>query len=66
MDYLAQLSEGAPSCEATLSFGSVTILVIISCVLGLVWAAFNFMSVRKIDVERGEDGESDSLIGVVT
>lgn len=66
MDYLAQLSDGTPSCEPSLSFGSVTILVIISCVLGLVWAAFNFMSVRKINVQGGEDGEGDSLIGAVT
>lgn len=34
--------------------------------MGLLWAAFNFMSVKKINVERGEDGESDSLIGGVT
>jgi hypothetical protein len=66
MDYLAQLSEGTPSCEAPFTFGSVTIFVIISCVLGLLWAAFNFMLVRKIDVEKDEDGESDSLIGGVT
>jgi len=66
MNYLGQLSEGTPSCEAPLTFGSVTVVVIISCVLGLLWAAFNFMSVKKIDVEKGDDGESDSLIGAVT
>jgi len=66
MDFVVQLSDATSSCEAPFSFGTVTIFVIISCVLGLVWAAFNFMSVRKIDVERGEDGESDSLIGAIT
>jgi hypothetical protein len=39
-----------------MSFGATTGLVIASCVLGLVWAAYNFWSVKKIDVERGEDG----------
>jgi hypothetical protein len=66
MDILSQLSADAPVCEPPFTFGTVTIVVIISCVLGLLWAAFNFMSVRKIDVERGEDGESDSLIGAIT
>jgi len=66
MDFVTQLSDSTPSCEAPFTFGTVTIFVIISCVLGLVWAAFNFISVRKIDVERGEDGESDSLIGAIT
>jgi hypothetical protein len=66
MDYLAQLSEAAPVCEPPLSFGSVTILVIISCVLGLLWAAFNFMSVKKINVESDKDDDSDPLIQGVT
>jgi hypothetical protein len=66
MDFVTQLSDATSSCEAPFTFGTVTIFVIISCALGLVWAAFNFMSVKKIDVERGEDGESDSLIGAIT
>lgn len=55
MDYLPLLSDAAPVCEPPLSFSSVTILVIISCVLGLLWAAFNFMSVIKINVESDQD-----------
>ena len=63
MDIVTQLNQGVEGCEAPFSFISVIILVVISCVLGLIWAAYNFMLVRKINVERGEDGESDSLIG---
>ena len=63
MDIVTQLTAADASCEASLSFGAVTIIVIISCVLGLAWAAVNFLSVTKINVETGEDGESDSLIG---
>lgn len=63
MDIVTQLTAADASCEAPLSFGAVTIIVIVSCVLGLAWAAVNFLSVTKINVETGEDGESDSLIG---
>lgn len=63
MDFVSQLAETDAACEAPLTFSSVIILVAVSCALGLVWAAFNFMSVKKINVETGEDGESDSLIG---
>ena len=66
MDYLAKLSDAGPACEAPLTFSSVIILVVISCVLGLLWAAFNFRSVKKINVESDQDAESDSLIGGVT
>lgn len=53
MDIVSQLSADDNSCEAPLSFASVIILVIISCVLGLIWAAYNFMLVKRINVERG-------------
>jgi hypothetical protein len=56
MEAVRQLADADISCEAPLDFGSVTILVIISCILGLVWAAYNFVLVRKIDVEKGNDG----------
>lgn len=63
MDILTHLTADNGACEAPLSFGAVTIIVIVSCVLGLAWAAVNFLSVKKINVETGEGGESDSLIG---
>ncbi len=66
MDIVTQLAEANTNCEAPLSFSGVTILVIISCVLGLIWAAVNFISVKKIDVAGGNDGEEDSLIGGIT
>jgi hypothetical protein len=56
MDIVTQLTADVEACQAPLSFGSVTIIVIVSCVLGLAWAAVNFMSVKKINVETGEDG----------
>ena len=63
MDTLWNLAAGQDACQAPLSFGTVTLLVIIFCVLGLFWALYNVMLVNKIDVAKGEDGESDSLVG---
>lgn len=50
-------------CAAPLSFTGVIALVIISCVLGLLWSAYNILLVNKINVETGYDGESESLVG---
>lgn len=51
------------SCQAPLSFSGVVGIVISCCILGLLWALFNVISVNKIDVEKGVDGESESLVG---
>lgn len=56
MDIAQRLTADTDTCEASLSFGGVVIVVIISCVLGLAWAAYNFLLVKRINVERGEDG----------
>ena len=54
------------TCKAPLSFSAVIGLVIAFCVLGLIWAFINMVSVNKIDVEKGIDGESDSLVGDIS
>jgi len=58
MDILANLP-GAPTaeqCQSPLNLSGVVIVVVVCCALGILWAAFNFMLVRKIDVEKGSDG----------
>ena len=60
MDTLFKEAEG---CHALMDFSTVVIIVIICCVLGLLWAAFNVFLVNKIDVAKGDNGESDSLVG---
>lgn len=57
------LGEAPAGCEAPLSFTSVIAIVAVSCILGLLWSMFNVFLVNKIDVEKGVDGESDSLVG---
>ena len=40
----------------------VIAIVVGSCVLGIIWAVFNVILVRKIDVAGGSDGDSDSML----
>ena len=56
MENLLSLAAGQEGCEAPMNFGTVTLIVIICCVLGLLWALFNVFQVNKIDVEKGDDG----------
>lgn len=51
------------ACQSPLSMTGVILIVVLCCVLGIVWAAFNFLLVTKINVQEGNDGESDSLVG---
>lgn len=57
MDIIINSVSATPvNCEAPLDFGNVILIVVIACVLGILWAAYNFFLVRKIDVEKGIDG----------
>ena len=48
-----------PECLGSFNYTTSIVVIIISCVLGLVWAAFNFIQVRGIDVK----GEGSSSTG---
>jgi len=61
ISYLANNQDG---CVAPLSFDAVIGVVIASCVLGLIWSAYNVLLVNKIDVQAGFDGESESLVDI--
>ena len=53
MDSLNNLLTPDPlddNCRGALTFTSTVVIVIVSCVLGIVWAIFNFIQVRKINV----------------
>lgn len=43
-------------CYAPFNFTTVIAVVVVCCVLGLLWSAFNVILVNKIDVEKGIDG----------
>ena len=64
MDTLKELIEPNPdACFGPFDFSTATIIIIICCVLGLLWSFVNIYLVNKIDVQNGNDGESDSLVG---
>lgn len=44
------------ACYGSFDFSTVTIVIIVCCVLGLLWSFANIYLVSKIDVEKGEDG----------
>ena len=48
------------SCTGLLDFKWESIIVIVCCILGLIWAVINMLSVLKINVEEGNFGEEDN------
>jgi hypothetical protein len=43
--------------DAPLNMTGVILIVIVSCVVGLVWAFVSYLGVKKIDVKNGQQGE---------
>lgn len=66
MDLITEVVEGQDGCYGPVDFGGVIAIVITCCALGLLWSLFNVILVNKIDVEKGNDGESDSLVGDIS
>jgi hypothetical protein len=57
---LAPTSNPSPEiCESPLSFGSINIIIIVCSVLGLLWAAYNFLMVRRVDLEQQPEEEDE-------
>lgn len=52
--------------DSPLSLGGVIVIVIVSCVLGLIWAFFNYLGVKKIDLQHGQQGEYEGLANETT
>lgn len=40
----------ADACHSVLNMTGVIVIVVLSCVVGISWAVFNFILVRRIDV----------------
>ena len=54
------------NCTGAFDYTATVIIIIISCVLGIGWAVFNFVQVRKIDVANPGDTSRDQLVDNVT
>ncbi len=49
-------------CGSPLGYEGSSVLVIITCVLGLLWAIYNFLALRNIDLEQQADSEDEALM----
>lgn len=56
-DHLAEVFNSA--CRAPLDFSLQWIIIIVCCVLGLIWAAYNIWLVIQIDVRKGITGDEE-------
>ena len=56
-EHLADVVNSA--CSAPLSFTYQWIIIIVCCVLGLIWAAYNIMLVLQIKVREGITGDKE-------
>lgn len=45
----------SPNCYGSFDYSTTIIVIILSCVLGIVWAGINFFLVRSIRVDEGGD-----------
>ena len=56
----------SPDCWGAFDYTTTIIIIILSCVLGIVWAVFNFIQVRKVDVADSSSGSSSRLVSEVS
>jgi hypothetical protein len=56
-DHLAEVFNTV--CRAPLDFSLQWIIIIVCCILGLLWAAYNIWLVVKIDVRKGITGDEE-------
>lgn len=54
------------SCYGTFDFTTTIIVIIVSCVLGIAWALFNFLQVKSINVINNTSESSRQLVNEVT
>ena len=52
----------AGDCLGSFDYTTSIIIIIVSCVLGLGWAAFNFFQVRAINVREAGGSSSGQLV----
>ena len=60
MDIASMMSAGDVP-QSPMSMGGVIGIVVSSCVVGLIWAAWNYLMVRKVQVGYGSTGAYESV-----
>lgn len=54
------------TCYGTFDFTTTIVVIIVSCVLGIAWAIFNFLQVKSINVINNSGESSRQLVNEVT
>ncbi len=54
------------SCYGSFDFTTTIVVIIVSCVLGIAWAIFNFLQVKSINVINNNSESSRQLVNEVT
>lgn len=62
---LNQLAE-ASTCSPPLTFDTASVVISISCLIGILWAFINFRLVKKVDVGLGVGGEDGTVISMTS
>ena len=63
---LRLIAEDSTECYGAFDFTTNTVIILVSCVLGIAWAVFNFIQVKKVDVLGNNGTSRDELVEKVT
>jgi uncharacterized protein HemX len=53
-------------CYGSFDFTTTIVVIVVSCVLGIAWAIFNFLQVKAINVINNDGEASRQLVNEVT
>lgn len=60
------MAADSPECWGAFDYTTTIVIIILSCVLGIVWAVFNFIQVRKVQVDQTGEGSRNNLVDPVS
>ena len=63
---LRLIAEDSTECYGAFDFTTSVAIILVSCVLGIAWAVFNFIQVKKVDVLGNSGTSRDELVEKVT
>lgn len=47
--------------HSPLTLNGVIIITVISCLIGLAWAFFNYLNIKKINIQFGAQGQYENI-----
>jgi uncharacterized protein HemX len=56
------MAADSSDCWGAFDYTTTIVVIILSCVLGIVWAVYNFILVRKVQVDQTGGASRDNLV----